>query len=360
MRLSKLLLVLSIFATGTHAETITVVSWGGAYEQSQAKAYFAPFTEQTGIEINIDQYNGGIEELSTQASAVNGPWDLLDMLIADNIQACERGLLQKIDHRMLADAPDGTVAEKDFIPGTLTDCGVGQIVSSNVIAYHDDAFPAEKPARVHDFFNVDQYPGKRGLQKKPIAILEWALLSYDVPIDDLYSLLSTERGLRLAFSQLDKIRDYIVWWEDGSEPAQLLSTQEVVMTSGYNGRFFDAAVNQNQPIEIIWHGQLLNYSTWGIPTNAPHSELAREFVRFSTSTRRLSDQAKYIAYGPVRYSSTKTIRKHKQSGIDIRPHLPTYLPHLKHAIVKDHEWYARTQTRINELFHRWLSDGFSE
>jgi len=368
-RLNYVNLLLAVFIFGqvltvVHAETLTaekltaekltIVSWGGAYAASQETAYFQPFTEQTGVEIEVLSYNGGIDELRAEVATGKGEWDLIDLVIADNIEACNAQLLIPIDSALLPPATDGTPASMDFLDGALIPCGVSQIVSATVLAFNDDAFNANKPDGIEDLFDLEQFPGKRGLQKKPIAILEWALLSYGVPIQDIYALLSTERGINLAFARLNKIKDHIVWWENGSEPAQLLGAGEVVMSSGYNGRIFAAAVDQKQPLEIIWQGQLLNYSTWGIPTTAPNSELAQQFVRFATDTQRLADQAGYIAYGPARHSSSQLVRKHLASGIDIRPHLPTYAANRKQAIVKDHKWYARTQHRVNALFDEWL------
>ncbi len=338
------------------ATTLTIVSWGGAYEASQNEAYFKPFTSKTGTSIKTLTYNGGIDQLRKQVESNNVEWDLIDLVVADNIEACESGLLQAIDHTLLPPSPDGIPASEDFLPDTLTPCGVGQVVSATVLAFNDAAFPGTKPSSIRDLFNTQQFPGKRGLQKKPIAVLEWALLSYGVPIKDIYALLSTERGLRLAFAKLDQIKPHIIWWENGDEPAQLLADKKVVMSSGYNGRFFSTAINQQLPIEIIWQGQLLNYSTWGIPVGAPNPLKAKEFIHFATDTQRLADQASHIAYGPVRRSSARQVRKHLASGTDIRPHLPTYEPHLKYAIKKDHQWYARTQSRINNRFTQWLAE----
>lgn len=337
------------------AEKLTIVTWGGAYAASQQEAYFKPFTDATGTEIEVLSYNGGIDTLIAEVESGSGQWDLIDLVIADNIEACDAGLLQAIDATKLPNAPDGTPAEQDFHRGSLIPCGVSQIVSATVIAYNDATFNATKPSEIADLFNLEKFPGKRGLQKKPIAILEWALLSYGVPIQDIYSLLSTERGIKLAFARLDKIREHIIWWENGSDPARLLATGEVIMTSGYNGRFFAAAVENDLPIEIIWQGQLLNYSTWGIPKTSSSPEIAQQFVRFATDTQRLADQAAYIAYGPARHSSARLVRKHLASGIDIRPHLPTYSLNQQQAIIKDHDWYARTQYRINVLFEDWLN-----
>ena len=355
-RVVRVLLLITIFKGVAHAAPLTIVSWGGAYEASQSEAYFKPYTAKTGTSIKTLAYSGGIQQLREQVESQSSNWDLIDLVIADNIEACESGLLEKIDHSLLPPSPTGVAAHEDFLPGVLTPCGVGQIVSATVLAFNDSAFLGPKPSSIRDLFDIQQFPGKRGLQKKPIAIMEWALLSYGIPVKDIYALLSTERGLRLAFSKLDSIKQHIIWWDKGEEPAQLLAEGKVVMSSGYNGRFFNAAINQNLPIEIIWEGQLINYSTWGIPVGAPNAQKAHDFIRFATDTKRLADQAAYIAYGPVRRSSAKLVRKHLASGTDIRPHLPTYMPNQLLGIKKDHQWYSKTQHHLNKLFFKWLAE----
>ena len=215
---------------------ITVVSWGGPYELSQVKAYFEPFTRATGIRIDLERYDGGLDELRRQVSGGDVDWDLMDMTMADNRAACRQGLLEPIDHSRLHPAPDGTPAEQDFIDGALTECGVAQIVYAMVAAYNRDAFPGERPARIADIFDLGRFPGTRALQRGPEANLEWALRSYGVPRQDLYQLLSTERGLRLAFERLDRIRDHVVWWTSVEQPVDMLISGEAVIASEYNGR----------------------------------------------------------------------------------------------------------------------------
>lgn len=324
------------------AETLTVVSWGGAYEHSQQKAYFEPFAEATGIEINVVQYNGGVDELRQQVESGDVTWDVIDLVKSDSLKACDAGLLETIAHDELAPAPDGVPVEQDFYEGALGRCSVAEVIYATVLAFDVRAFPGQKPSSIKALFDLERFPGKRALQRRPIAILEWALRSYGVPRQDLYDLLSTQRGLDLAFERLDSIRHEIVWWEDGSEPAALLASGEAAIASGYNGRFFDAHINDGEPIQTIWDGQLYDYSVLAIPKGAPNAELARRFIRFATTTERLAEQAKYISYGPARRSANERVWKHAATGIDMRPHLPTYPPNFERAIRKDHEWYART------------------
>ena len=335
---------------------ITVVSWGGPYERSQRKAYFEPFTKATGIRIDIERYDGGLEELRRQVNGGDVGWDLVDMTMADNRAACRQGLLEPLDHSRLHPAPDGTSASGDFIDGALTECGVAQIVYAMVAAYNRDAFPGERPARIADIFDLRRFPGTRALQRSPEANLEWALRSYGVPRQELYQLLSTDRGLRLAFERLDRIRDHVVWWTSTDQPVEMLISGEAVIASEYNGRLFEVAAIQGHPIEIIWDGQVYELGTWGIPRGTRRLEDVHEFIRFATGTHPLAEQARYIAYGPARRSSMKLVSTHAETGVDMRPHLPTNPVNFRTAILKDTEWYASLYDRIKARFDAWLGE----
>jgi putative spermidine/putrescine transport system substrate-binding protein len=347
-------------AMPAHAEPqriLTVVTWGGAYEASQREAYFEPFTRETGIAVETVQYNGGTAALRDHLLSGRRPWHVIDMVIADAHSACAAGLLAPFDPAILAPAPDGTPPEEDFIAGAFTPCAVIQLVSATVLAYDDRAFPGIKPQTVEDFFDLERFPGKRALRDAPVGLLEWALLSYGVPRAQLYDLLSTERGLGLAFRRLDRIRDQLVWWEAGSEPPDLLEEGEVAMASGYNGRFFHAQVVEGAPISVIWDGQLVDFTTWAIPRNSPDRELAERFIRFATRTERMAAQANRISYGPARRSAQERIGLHVEAGVPMRPHMPTTENHLERAILQDHEWYARTEGLRHRRFEEWLAQG---
>ena len=350
-----LVLALAVVAPGAAAQerTLTVVTWGGAYEAAQRAALFEPFTEATGIAIETVTYNGGVEALRAHLAGDAPPrWDVIDMIRADARTACRAGLLESFDPAILAPAPDGTPPGEDFIAGAIGPCSVSQLVFATVIAYDDRAFPGDKPQSVADFFDLETFPGKRALRKAPAGLLEWALRAYGVPRTQIYDLLSTERGLGLAFRRLDRIRDHTVWWEEGAEPVELLRSGKVTMATGYNGRFFHAQVMEGVPVSIIWDSALLEFNNWAIPKGAPGRDLAERFIRFATTSERLGAIANRISYGPARLSAQRRIGLHATAGIPMRPHLPTAPRHMSQAIVKDYAWYARTAG----LRHRWFSD----
>ncbi len=348
-------LALGFVAAQAQAESITVVSWGGAYTNSQIKAYHEPFAAKTGIAVRSEDYNGGLAEVKAQVEAGNVTWDLVDVELSDAVRGCDEGLFEFIDLSILPPAPDGTPAAEDFLPGTLHDCAVATIVWSTIYAYDKTQFPGEKPKTMADFFDTEKFPGKRAMRKIPKANLEFALIADGVPVDEVYDVLSTAEGVDRAFAKLDTIKDDLLWWEAGAQPPQMLADGEVVMTTAYNGRIFNAIATEDKPFEIVWDGQVWDIDLWAMPKGAPNKEAALKFLVFSTDTQRLADQAEWISYGPARKSSVPLIGKHREAGIDMGPHMPTAPDNFKNALQNDFEFWADNQDELNERFNAWLA-----
>ena len=358
MKRFKLCLLLTLLClTGREAlgESLVITSWGGAYEDGQRAAYLEAYEAISGTRLDLKAYNGGLAALQPDSGAAAETWDVLDMLEADAIAACEAGLLADFDPSILKAAPDGTAAEEDFVEDSLTDCGVHHVVYSTVIAFDDRAFPGAKPQSVADFFDLERFPGKRALRRDPAAALEWALLSYGVPIAQVYDLLSTERGLALAFKKLDQIRDHIVWWTEGAEPIELLRRGEVSMASGYNGRFFNAHAAEGLPITILWDGQLLDTSVWVIAKSSQNRARAEDFIAYVTSASAMAALAEQLPYGPTRKSAIERIGLHAHSQAPMAHHMPNSPNNLRRAIRQDSRWYARTAALRQRWFDTWLA-----
>ena len=337
------------------AAEINVVSWGGAYTKSQVKAYHEPFTKKTGIKINSIDYSGGLAEIKAQVEAKNVTWDIVDVEMSDAIRGCDEGLLEPVDASILPPAPDGTPASKDFIDGAILECAVANIVWSTIFAYDKTKFKGDKPTTMADLFDLKKFPGKRGLRKGPKANLEMALIADGVPVKDVIKTLETPAGVDRAFAKLDTIKDSVVWWEAGAQPPQLLADGEVVMTTAYNGRIFNAMATENKPFEIVWDGQIFDMDLWVIPKGAKHKDDAMKFLVFSTETAQLAEQARWISYGPARKSSNALIGKHATAGIDMKPHMPTAPENFKNALQNNQDFWADNQDQLNERFNAWLS-----
>lgn len=356
MRLKSILLATALGSVGVAASAaeVTVMSWGGAYTKSQVEAYHKPFTAETGVKINSVDSDNPATPIKAQVEAGNVTVDVADVEFSDAVRLCDEGLLEEIDASMLPAAPDGTSAADDFIDGALQDCAVANIVWSTVFAYNADNNPTA-PDSIDDFFNTADFPGKRGLRKSAKATLEMALMADGVAAGDVYGILETDEGVDRAFAKLDTIKDDVVWWEAGAQPPQLLADGEVVMSTAYNGRIFNAAVAENQPLVVVWDGQILDFDLFVIPKGAPNKEEALKFISFSTDTQRLADQASWISYGPARKSSGALVGKYSDGKTDMAPHMPTAAANLGNALVNNYEFWVDNDAELNERFNAWLA-----
>lgn len=367
MKLAKTLMTttaLTLAAGAVHAadmaDSMTLVSWGGAYQSSQQRAYSEPYMAMhDGLEVIWDESSAeAVSKLRAMDEAGNITWDVVDVVAADALRLCDEGLAIEIDaDEILAPAPDGTPASEDFGDLLVGDCFIPQIVYSTTVGYRTDMVGDTPPTEICSLFDTETYPGKRSLEKRPINNMEWALLCDGVPKDQVYDVLGTEEGQNQALAKLATIKDDVIWWSAGADTPQLLADGEVVMGSTYNGRLFSVIEEQNQPVGMLWDAQVFDLDGWIIPAGLPEDRLARalDFVRFATDTQRLADQAKYISYGPARASSAPLVGQHADLGIDMAQHMPTDPENAKNTFLYNYEFWADYRDDIDAKFQAWLA-----
>lgn len=342
------------------ADSLTVISWGGSYQQSQINAYTDPYSEYTGVTFTYDESSAeATAKIRAMSEAGNMTWDVVDVVAADAIRLCDEGLAIEFDgDTELAAAPDGTSADEDFGALRVNSCFVPQIVYSTTFGYRTDLVGDTPPTSVCDVFDTVKYPGKRALQRRPVDNLEWATYCNGTPKEKIYEVLSTEEGVDAALAKLDTIKDDVIWWSAGAETPQLLADGEVVMGSTFNGRLFTAIAEQNQPIGMLWDMQLFDLDGWIVPAGlSPEREArAKHFIKFATDTQRLADQAKYISYGPARASSAPLVGKHATLGIDMAPHMPTDPANATNPQNYDYVWWADNRDDLDAKFQAWLAN----
>jgi putative spermidine/putrescine transport system substrate-binding protein len=335
-------------------DSITVVSFGGAYTKSQIEAYHKPFTKKTGIKVNSADYSGGIAQIRAQVEAGNVTWDVVDVETQDIMAASDEGLLEVIDLSMVPPGIDGTPAKNDFIPNALHECGVGNIVWSNIIAYDKTRYHGKKPSTIQDFFDVKKFPGMRGMIKRPNGPIEYAIMADGVPPKDVYKVLSTKKGLDRTFAKLDSIKDSIIFFDTYAQGPQMLADGEAVMIMSANGRIFNAIAKEGKPFAIIWDHQIYNMDYYVVPKGSKNKENAIKFVLFATGSQPLADQTKYISYGPVRKSSVSLIKTYMDTDIDMAPHMPTAPENFKSALANSPEWWADNQDEMIKRYNAWM------
>jgi spermidine/putrescine-binding protein len=180
------------FAFAAQAD-VTVMSWGGAYGEAQTEATVKPFTAATGIATMMVDSDNPATPIKAMVEANNVTIDVASLEYADAIRLCDEGVLEPIDIAALPAGADGTPAADDFLPGAVTECGVSTDIWSTVFAYDTTKFP-EGPTTAADFFDLEKFPGKRGLRKGAKAVLEFALMADGVPAAEVYDGAGTPKA----------------------------------------------------------------------------------------------------------------------------------------------------------------------
>ena len=79
------------------ADSLTVVSWGGAYQDSVRKAFFEPFMKDSGDKIVEEEFNGEIAKIRAMVESGNVTWDVVENDSQTTMASCAEGIVEKID-----------------------------------------------------------------------------------------------------------------------------------------------------------------------------------------------------------------------------------------------------------------------
>ncbi|WP_414153046.1 hypothetical protein [Rhodospirillum rubrum] len=101
---TALALLASGIAASAQARDLTVVSWGGAYQEAQKTLYFAPFTAETGVAMLDESWDGGIGVLRAKVEGGNATWDVVQVESDELALGCEEGLYEKLDFAKIGGA----------------------------------------------------------------------------------------------------------------------------------------------------------------------------------------------------------------------------------------------------------------
>jgi putative spermidine/putrescine transport system substrate-binding protein len=269
---------------------LTVTAWGGAVQDAKRDIIFTPFGKEKGIVVLDDVYDGGWAPFKAMQDTGVIPWDVVQVETAELVRGCEEGVFMPIDWSKIA-------PKEEFYPAAVSECGVGTVIWSVVMAYNNNTI-GTAPTTVADFFDLTQWPGKRGLRRGPKINLEFALMADGVAPADVYKVLSTPEGIDRAFAKLDTIKSSIQWWNSGAQPAEWLVSGDVTMALAYNGRI-SAALDEGRPLGILWQNTLYDADAWVIPAGTPYPDLALELVAYASDPQRQADFANRFAYGPT-------------------------------------------------------------
>lgn len=314
------------------ADAITFVSWGGSTQEAQKNAWAEPFTEETGIRVRqAGPTNYG--KLKAMVDSGNVQWDVVDVEGEFALRAAKQGLLEPLDFDVIDRGP----VDKRFV----SEHGVGSFFFSFVLAWNTNKYSDGGPQNWEDFFNVEEYPGKRIVYKWPTAgVLEMALLADGVAPADLYPL-----DVDRAIDKLATIKDHLMFWGSGAESQQALASGEAAMCFCWNGRVFEL-LQDEAPVDYTWNENLTHADFLVVPKGTDNRDAAMEFIAYAVSAEGQADFANRSAYTPINKESADLVDS------EIRTHLST--AHPDEQISMNLEFWADEGPEISEKWNEFI------
>lgn len=316
--------------------TISVVSYGGgSYQESHLSCFILPYERYTGFKMNSSAWNAEYGKLKTMVKSGDVIWDIVEVTDAQFKRGQSEGIYQE-----LKQIPDTS----GFISGTTSAFGIGNVYWGTVLAFNKNVYKENAPKNWRDFWNTSEFPGRRALYDNPRGNLEFALLADGVSIDSIYPI-----DIDRAFKKLNEIKPFIrVWWNDGTQPVQLILNKSVDITSAWNGRIF-AIRAQESVIKYTWNQAALELDWWIIPKGSSNVDIASRFIDFASSPENMAKQAELIGYGPVNSNAFKYIDD------SIKTKLPTYENNWEKSFVINSDWWSKNELLVMERWLRWKS-----
>jgi putative spermidine/putrescine transport system substrate-binding protein len=327
-----------IRAADAQGRRIVVRDSGGPFTKGFAEAFYRPFTQATGIEVvGVASNAEPTSEIKSMVETKTYTWDLAGISLAAIEQLVQGGYIEK--HGL-----DDDAAVKQVLPEYRSPYGVGSDVYSTVLAYRTDKVkPEASPKSWADFWNVKEFPGRRGLRKYPFDTIEQALFADGVASDKVYPC-----DFDRAFRALDRIKPHIAaWWSGGAQATQMLVSGEVDIMPTWIARVV-AAAQEGAPLGVMWDQNMWGVDAWAILKGTPNADRCRQFIRFTCDAQRQAAYTPYVANGPTNPGAYDFIEE-KRARM-----LPTHPDNRAKGVAIDNTYWSKNKDEALERFNTWV------
>ena len=159
---------------------------------------------------------------------------------------------------------------------------------------------------------------------------------------------SISSGMAIYDTMHDQIKPHVTaWWTTGAQPAQLLLDKEVVLATGWNGRFYDL-IKKGGPVGIEWSEGALKQGSFVIPKGAKHQYWAQKFLAEMAVPQNQAIYASELGYPGLNLESLKYV------DAKVKEYLPTNEKYLPKQFWIDDAWWAENGDMAQERWNAWM------
>ena len=308
--------------------------FGGSYEQAIRSAVFGPFGEANDVNVIMTTGGSDVAKAVAMVKAKRTEYDLIDAQGTTLSQFAKAGILEPLDTSVIA--TDGI-----FDKSLMTQYSVPWYQFSLNLFWNKDVFQ-EGPQSWADVWDVEKFPGKRGLSSLPWFSLEIALLADGVAMKDLYPL-----DVDRAFASLDKIKPHAVFLGT-SALANAVSAQEVV-TGILNLARLKSVMKAGVNMGYTWNQAMVDIQQLVILKGCPNPENAQKAVAYSLQPEAQLRVLKTLGYAPTVQSTIDSIDPEEAKD------LPGTAATKDKSFYLNSAWWGENGEEVGRRWQDWLA-----
>lgn len=318
--------------SAAHAESVTVVTSGGSYQEAMREATYIPVAKMTGIEIKEDAAKS-FADVRLQVQSGKPSWDIIEYALqyckADEAET----LFEDLDYAAIPNAQDlpESYRGKKWIGGST--------VYSMVLGWNKTKYKDNPPATWADFFDVEKFPGTRALYAQPRFMLEVALMGDGVPKEQVYPL-DVDRAIKKVSDFGDNVT---VFYETHGAAVQLLKNGEVDMIAILNGRV-DAVIKDGGDADYTFNQGIVDAGCLAVLKGSANAGPAMKVINGLIDKEVQANIPQKFAYAPINPKAYDTGRIPEEKA----KFLPSYPPNAERMIQLDAGWWANNEAAITE------------
>jgi putative spermidine/putrescine transport system substrate-binding protein len=319
-------------------ETVTVVSFGGGYQDAERKAMYEPAAKRLGMTIKEDSLKG-IADVRLQVQSGKPTWDVVELgkqyCMADEA----RDLFEPLDFRVITNAADldAKLKGERWVGGP--------VFYSYVLAWNKDKYGNNPPKTWKDFFDVQKFPGTRALYGQARFMLELALLGDGVPRDKVYPI-----DVDRAMKKLDGFKQHITaFYTSHGQSVQMVKDREIDMLVMTDGRA-DGAIKDGARLDFTYNDGIIDAGCLAIPRGAPNRTGAMKVINEFIAADIQANIPLHFSYGPI---NPKAFAIGKIPP-DLARKLNSSPEHLKLQLLLDSAWWASNEKAVQPRWDAFL------
>lgn len=274
---------------GGGSETLTFAGYGGTTQDAQIETWGKSFTDATGHEVQAAAVDYG--KLKGMVDSNRVTWDVAVVEGFFAHTPANQELFTPLDksaidkQRLDAVAGDGPPGDQ------VTDHSVACYQYSFAMGYREDA-DGPRPTNWREFFDVDQFPGTRGLYGVPYGMIEVALLGDGVSWDEMYPL-----DVDRALEKIKSLGSEVEYWTSGADSQQMLIGGSADFVVVWDVRVATLAL-QGRPVGIEFNESVRAADHLIVPKGSKLATEGMQFINAAIDPEAQAEAANEIALPP--------------------------------------------------------------